>query len=50
MLEGASKGKLIVDMSTISPLTIREVADIAAKKGVKVMDAPVSGGETGIAG
>ncbi|MBN1685413.1 MAG: NAD(P)-dependent oxidoreductase [Spirochaetales bacterium] len=47
VLEGASKGKLIVDMSTISPLTIREVADIASRKGVHVMDAPVSGGEPG---
>jgi len=47
VLAGASKGKLIVDMSTISPLTIREVADAAAEKGVRVMDAPVSGGDAG---
>lgn len=47
VLEGASEGKLVVDMSTISPLTIREVAEAAAKKGVRVMDAPVSGGDTG---
>lgn len=47
VLEGASAGKLIVDMSTISPLTIREVADRAAEKDVRVMDAPVSGGDTG---
>lgn len=47
VLEGASEGQLIVDMSTISPLTIREIAEIAAKKDVHVMDAPVSGGETG---
>jgi 3-hydroxyisobutyrate dehydrogenase len=47
VLQGASEGKLIVDMSTISPLTIREVAEVAAKKGVKVMDAPVSGGDRG---
>ncbi len=47
VLEGASEGKLIVDMSTISPLTIREVAGVAAEKGVRVMDAPVSGGDTG---
>lgn len=46
-LEGATEGKLIVDMSTISPLTIREVAERAAGKGVSVMDAPVSGGDTG---
>jgi 3-hydroxyisobutyrate dehydrogenase len=47
VLEGASQGKLIVDMSTISPMTIREVAEIAKKKGVNVVDAPVSGGDTG---
>ena len=47
VLEGAYEGQLIVDLSTISPITIREIADIAAKKGVHVMDAPVSGGDTG---
>jgi len=47
VLEGAGAGKLIVDMSTISPLTIRDVADQAEAKGVRVMDAPVSGGDTG---
>jgi len=47
VLAGASAGKLVVDMSTISPLTIREVAEAAEGKGVQVMDAPVSGGDTG---
>ena len=47
VLEGSSEGQLIVDMSTVSPITTREIADIAAKKGVHVMDAPVSGGDTG---
>ena len=47
VLEGASEGDLIVDMSTISPLTIREIAEHAGEKGVQVMDAPVSGGDTG---
>jgi 2-hydroxy-3-oxopropionate reductase len=47
VLEGATEGKLIVDMSIISPLTIREVAERANGKGVRVMDAPVSGGDTG---
>ena len=47
VLDGASGGKLIVDMSTISPLTIRGVAEIASKHGVRVMDAPVSGGDSG---
>jgi len=47
VLEGASEGQLVVEMSTISPLTIREVAAQAASRGVHVMDAPVSGGDTG---
>lgn len=47
VLEGASEGKLIVDMSTISPMTIRNIAEEAKKKGVTVVDAPVSGGDTG---
>ena len=47
VLKGASEGSLIVDMSTISPLTIREIAEEASSKGVAVMDAPVSGGDTG---
>ena len=47
VLEGASEGDLIVDMSTISPLTIREVAEAAKQKGVHVMDAPISGGDVG---
>ncbi len=47
VLSGASEGKLIVDMSTISPLTIQEIAEKAEAKGVAVMDAPVSGGDTG---
>ena len=47
VLAGASEGDLIVDMSTISPLTIQGVAEEAAEKGVRVMDAPVSGGDIG---
>ena len=47
LIEGAGEGKLVVDMSTISPLTIREIAEIAERKGVHVVDAPVSGGDTG---
>ena len=47
VLQGASEGSLIVDMSTISPLTIREIAEKAGSKNVAVMDAPVSGGDTG---
>ena len=47
VLEGISSGQLIVDMSTISPMTIQEIGAEAAKRGVRVVDAPVSGGDTG---
>ena len=46
-LAGMKAGGIIVDMSTISPMTIQEIARIAEAKGVEVMDAPVSGGDTG---
>ncbi len=47
VLEGMQAGGIVVDMSTISPMTIQEVAGLAHEKGVEVMDAPVSGGDTG---
>jgi 2-hydroxy-3-oxopropionate reductase len=47
VLAGSWPGSLIVDMSTISPLTIREIAGEAAGRQVAVIDAPVSGGDTG---
>lgn len=47
VLEGTSPGKMIVDMSTISPITTREIASAAENQGVHLMDAPVSGGEIG---
>lgn len=47
VLSAIRPGSLIIDMSSISPLAIVEVAREAEKKGVRVMDAPVSGGEPG---
>jgi 3-hydroxyisobutyrate dehydrogenase len=46
-LAGMKPGGVIVDMSTISPMTIQDIARTAEAKGVEVMDAPVSGGDTG---
>ena len=43
--EGAKEGLVVVDMSSISPIVSREVAAELAKKGVVMLDAPVSGGE-----
>ncbi len=45
VIEGAKKGSLMVDMSSIAPLAAREVAAALAKKGIDMLDAPVSGGE-----
>ena len=47
VLAGASEGDLVVDMSTISPVVTRELAEVAAEQGVHLLDAPVSGGEPG---
>jgi 2-hydroxy-3-oxopropionate reductase len=43
--EGAKPGALVVDMSSIAPLVAREVGTELAKKGIRMLDAPVSGGE-----
>jgi 2-hydroxy-3-oxopropionate reductase len=45
VIEGAKKGSIVVDMSSIAPLVSKEVAAALAKKGVDMLDAPVSGGE-----
>jgi 3-hydroxyisobutyrate dehydrogenase len=42
--EGAASGRLCVDMSTIEPAVSRRVADALAERGVRFLDAPVSGG------
>ncbi len=44
---GWKKGDIYVDMSTNSPSVIRKIAADAAKMGVTVLDAPVSGGTKG---
>ena len=45
--EGLSPGKLVVDMSSISPTATREFAARVKEKGCEYLDAPVSGGEVG---
>ena len=47
VLEGASSGKTIIDMSSIAPLVSQRIAAECAEKGVEMLDAPVSGGEPG---
>jgi 2-hydroxy-3-oxopropionate reductase len=45
--EGLSAGKLMVDMSSISPDATRELAQQVNARGCEYVDAPVSGGEIG---
>jgi 3-hydroxyisobutyrate dehydrogenase len=47
LVDGAAPGTVVVIHSTVLPDTVRRVAKIAAAKGVHVIDAPISGGETG---
>jgi len=43
VVEGLGRGGVLVDMSTISPFTVRELAAKLDEKGVEMLDAPVSG-------
>lgn len=43
---GVKQGSILVDMSSIAPLASQEVSKALSKAGVKMLDAPVSGGET----
>jgi 2-hydroxy-3-oxopropionate reductase len=45
--EGLSAGKIVVDMSSISPLETKVFAERINKLGCQYVDAPVSGGEVG---
>ncbi len=45
ILNGASKGSVIIDMSSISPVVSKELSVKAVNAGLSMLDAPVSGGE-----
>jgi 3-hydroxyisobutyrate dehydrogenase len=47
VFEGASKGLIVVDMTTSKPSLAMELAEKGKEKGVEVLDAPVSGGDVG---
>ncbi|NLU65936.1 2-hydroxy-3-oxopropionate reductase [Streptomyces sp. HNM0574] len=47
VLENIPSGSTVIDMSSITPQTSVDVAEAAKARGVKVLDAPVSGGEAG---
>ncbi len=45
VIEGVRADAIVVDMSSIAPATSREVSAQLAARGVRMLDAPVSGGE-----
>jgi 3-hydroxyisobutyrate dehydrogenase len=47
IIQGARAGAIVVDMSTISPSATRRIGAKLAKKGIRFLDAPVSGGSEG---
>ena len=47
VIESLSEGAIVVDMSTISPITVRKVTAALEEKGIEMLDAPVSGGPIG---
>jgi 2-hydroxy-3-oxopropionate reductase len=47
VIEGVRRDSVVIDMSSINPLVTQEIARALNGKGVKMLDAPVSGGETG---
>jgi 3-hydroxyisobutyrate dehydrogenase-like beta-hydroxyacid dehydrogenase len=49
LLAGARDGDVIIDLSTVSPGSTKRLAERAAKRGVRLIDAPVSGSVSGAA-
>ncbi|MDP2901287.1 MAG: NAD(P)-dependent oxidoreductase [Candidatus Bathyarchaeota archaeon] len=47
VVHGARPGTIVIDMSTISPIKTREMAAKLGEKGIRMLDAPVSGGDIG---
>jgi 3-hydroxyisobutyrate dehydrogenase-like beta-hydroxyacid dehydrogenase len=47
LAEGLSRGQIVVDMSTISPGATEEFAGMLEADGIEMLDAPVSGGQSG---
>lgn len=45
VLENAKKGAVLIDMSSIAPAVSQKVCAACAEKGIRMLDAPVSGGE-----
>ena len=47
VIQGLKPNSVVIDMSSINPLVTQKIAETLKQKGVKMLDAPVSGGEAG---
>ena len=47
ILDSAAKDTLLIDMTTTSPTLAKRIAEEGAQRGLRVLDAPVTGGDTG---
>jgi 2-hydroxy-3-oxopropionate reductase len=45
IFDGIRRGAILIDMSSIAPLASQEISAVFARKGISMLDAPVSGGE-----
>ena len=47
ILDSAAPGTLVADMTTTSPTLAKKIAQLGEEKGLRVLDAPVTGGDVG---
>ncbi|MFP3952328.1 MAG: NAD(P)-dependent oxidoreductase [Candidatus Bathyarchaeia archaeon] len=47
ILEGGSKGDILIEMTTAYPLSTQKIARRLKERGIRMLDAPVSGGVEG---
>ena len=47
IVQTAAPGSVIIELSTVSPATIKKLYAAAKSRGIEVLDAPISGGRTG---
>lgn len=47
ILDSAREGAYLIDMTTTSPMLDQKIAEEGTKRGFHVLDAPVTGGDTG---
>lgn len=47
LMDSAAAGTYLIDMTTTSPMLAERIYEVGTKRGFKVLDAPVTGGDTG---